>query len=258
MGSSHNHNHNHGGVIQFDQPFYYPGNVVTGTINLNIVDSISSRGVELTIKCDEGVKVIESVPRTIDEKGKLRTEFHKEEKKDKQTLFKNTNFLPNFQSNIGRGQYSYPFSFVIPNHLPGSFEYYTEEISAYIKYQVKVKILPYSDLEKATKMNSILIVRQNQSFFNYSTNLTDTRNIISFCFFNKGTATLNVSYQKNFFGIDEVIETQCNIDNTRCNVDTTSVRLQLFQKITLKIKGTHNRYFNRLITENAINERCVR
>ena len=107
-------------------------------------------------------------------------------------------------------------------------------------------------------MNSILIVRQNQSFFNYSTNLTDTRNIISFCFFNKGTATLNVSYQKNFFGIDEVIETQCNIDNTRCNVDTTSVRLQLFQKITLKIKGTHNRYFNRLITENAINERCVR
>lgn len=252
-----NNKHNHGGVIQFDQPFYYPGNLVTGTIYLHILDMIQSRGVELNIKCTEGVKCVESQPKRIHENGVERTIYEPVEYKDKMKLFSNKNFLPNFQNNINMGQYAYPFSFVIPQHLPGSFEYYTDSISAFIKYEVKVKIIPFSDSDKPIKFSTILIVRQNSSFFNYPTNLTDTKRITTWCFFNKGSATLNVSYQKNFFATDEMIQVQCNLDNTRCALDSTALRLKLYQKIILKIKGTHDRYFTRQVAETVVHDRCV-
>jgi len=256
MGNSNSNKH-HGGVIQFDQPFYYPGNLVTGTIFLNVIDIFNTRGVELSIKCIESVKAIEDHFVEVVENGVRRNVREDREFKDKNTLFQNKNFLPNFNNIINIGQYAYPFSFIIPAHLPGSFEYYTDRISAFIKYQVKVKILPIND-EKPFKFSTILVVRQTPSMFNYQQNLTDTRQITTWCFFNKGTATLNVSYQKNNFALDEIIQMQCNLNNTRCQLDSTAIMLQLFQKITLKIKGTTNKYFTRMIAETVVNDRCVK
>lgn len=257
MGSSHTNNKYNGGVIQFEQPFYYPGNHVQGTIYLNIMDMFTTKGVELDIKCVEGVKAIEQHQRQEVIEGQIKTVTDNQEFKDKQVLFQIKNFLPNFQSNISIGQYAYPFSFVIPAHLPGSFEYYTDNISAYIKYQVKVKILPFNDKDKVLKFSTILIVRQTPSTFNYPQNLTDTKRITTWCFFDKGTATLNASYQKNFFAKDEIIQMQCNLDNTRCMLDSTAIRLQLFQKITLRIKGTSVKYFTRLVAQSSTHDRCV-
>jgi len=258
MGSSSSHNKYHGGVVHFEQPFYYPGNYVQGTIFLNVIDIFNTKGVELDIKCVEGVRALEEHQRQVEHQGQFRTVTENREFKDKQVLFQIKNFLPNFQNNISIGQYAYPFSFVIPAHLPGSFEYYTDKISAYIKYQVKVKILPYSDLEKVFKFSTILIVRQTASTFNYPPNLTDTKRITTWCFFDKGTATLNASYQKNYFAKDEVVQMQCNLDNTRCTLDSTAIRLQLFQKITLRIKGTSVKYFTRLVAESVASDRCVK
>jgi len=247
---------NCGGVVQFDQPFYYPGNYVTGTIFLNIIDAFNSRGVELNIKCVEGVSVMEDHRREIEENGNRRFVNEQRELKDKQKLFQNKNFLPNFQNNISIGQYAYPFSFIIPAHLPGSFEYYTDRISAYIKYEVKVKILPFYEKEEVMKFSTILIVRQPPSSLNYPQNLTDTKRITTWCFFDKGNATLNVANQKNHFAKDEVIQLQCNLDNTRCTLDSTNIGLELVQKITLRIKG-NARYFNRMVAQTYSNERCV-
>jgi len=258
MGNSNNHNIIHGGAIQFEQPFYYPGNYVSGTIYLNVMNMFSSKGVELDIKCVEGVKAIETHSKQVSIDGQLRTISEDTEFKDKQVLFQIKNILPNFQRNINAGQYAYPFSFVIPVHLPGSFEYYTDKISAYIKYQIKVKIIPFNDTEKTFKFSTILIVRQTPSNFNYPSNLTDTKRITTWCFFDKGTATLNASYQKNYFAKDEIVQMQCNLDNTRCALDSTAIRLQLFQKITLRIKGTTNKYFTRLVAQCMSNDRCVR
>lgn len=257
MGNSHNHNKLHGGVIQFEQPFYYPGNYVNGTIYLNMMDIFRTRGVELEIKCVEGVKALESHQKQAVVDGKIKYFNEDTEFKDKQVLFQIKNFLPNFQSNISAGQYAYPFSFAIPAHLPGSFEYYTDRISAYIKYQVKVKILPINDKEKPFKFSTILIVRQTPSTFNYPPNLTDTKRITTWCFFDKGTATLNASYQKNYFAKDEIVQMQCSLDNTRCVLDSSAIRLQLFQKITLRIKGTTNKYFTRLVAQTVAKDRCV-
>jgi hypothetical protein len=256
MGNN-NQKKNRNGIVQFDQPFYYPGNFVTGTIFLNILDRFNSRGVELDIKCIEGVSVMENHQRQVTQDGK--TEYITEQRllKDKQTLFQNKNYLPNFQNNISIGQYAYPFSFVIPAHLPGSFEYYTDTTSAFIKYEVKVKILPFYEKEETVKFSTILVVRQLSSFFNYPQNLTDTRKITTWCFFDQGIATLNVSYQKNYFAKDEIVQMQCNLDNTRCKIDSTTIRLNLIQKISLKIKG-ERRFFTRVIAQTSANERCVK
>ena len=178
MGNSQHSHKNYGGIIQFEKSFYYPGEVVNGTIFINVVDAMQSKGVELELKCSEGTKFIISKQIRINDEhspGGSRYETLREEVKDKKTHFQNKCYLPMFQNNnLNVGQYGIPFSFFIPGDLPGSFEYYNYNESAYIKFEVKVKVHPINN-EKKTKFSSILIVRQNPSFFNYPQNLTDTK-----------------------------------------------------------------------------------
>jgi len=93
-----------------------------------------------------------------------------------------------------------------------------------------------------------LIVRQSPQNFEYPTKLSDTKNISTWCFFSKGTATLNVSYLKNHFSPDESMQVVCELNNTRCTIDASSISLQLFQAITLRA-GAETKYLNRKIAE---------
>jgi hypothetical protein len=276
-----NHQHSHksyGGVIQFGKAFYYPGEVVNGTIYMNVMDAISSKGIELELKCTEAINfLITKHVRVPLPDGTHRTDTIREEIKDKKKHFVNKCNLPMFHINVG--QHGIPFSFLIPGFLPGSFEYYNTNESAYIKFEVKV-IVHHVNHEKKSKFSSILIVRQNPSLFNYPQNLTDTKKITAYCFVDKGTATLNVSYQKNFFALDEILQTHCQLDNTRCKMNATGIRVQLFQRIKLRGKEHEfqqdniyndiykNHHYNenrveeeknilRLISETVCYQRCV-
>jgi hypothetical protein len=102
--------------------------------------------------------------------------------------------------------------------------------------------------------STILIVRQPQQFFSYPNNLTDTKNITAWCFFAKGSSTLNVSYPKNFYVPGENVQVICNLNNTHCELNATRFKLQLIQKIHLKVHDDieRNMYINRLVTESAI------
>lgn len=170
------------------------------------------------------------------------------------TLFKNSFIVSQMQTNfMGLGQYSYPFSFVLPNHLPGSFEYYDIENSAYIKYVVSARLISSYGLLHDISTSSILIVRQQIDNFNYPKRLTDTQTIRSWCFFNKGVSTLNLSYPKNHYCPGEKVEVECEIQNTMCSVAATGITIELFQSITLKAHGDV-KYLSRTIssTQNSI------
>ena len=256
MGNNNHSHKNYGGIIQFGKSFYYPGELVNGTIYMNVVDAMNSNGVELEIKCTEAVKfTISRQVRVNLPNGEYRNDTIKEEVKDKKKHFVNKCYLPMFQNNINAGQYGIPFSFLIPGFLPGSFEYYNTNESAYIKFEVKVKVHHINN-EKKSKFSTILFVRQNPSIFNYPQNLTDTKRITAYCFIDKGSATLNVSYQKNFFALDEILQTHCHLDNTRCKMNATAIRLQLYQRIKLNgkehdveihhgyVHDNHNKVYN--------------
>ena len=89
-----------GMMINFDKPYYYPGDVVTGNVYMNVLEAFESRGLELSLKIKEYVKWEDveyhtETRREYDEVTKEHrdvphTVSKKVERKDHKTLFKNS------------------------------------------------------------------------------------------------------------------------------------------------------------------------
>jgi hypothetical protein len=275
---SSNSQSNGGMFIQFEKPFYYPGDLVKGTIYLNVISDFKTKGLEVTLEVLEHTQFINTVERSIPitepstnnnhKLGRLRlnnsgspndsllssTEevqqtiviTEKFLRTGDNNLFKNTSLIYLWTDNlVNSGQYAFPFNFYIPSHLPGSFELNCDGCTAYIKYIVTASLgdITYTNL---------LTVRANPSSLPYSNSISDTKNFKSWCFFSKGTATLNVSVSKNNFTLDEPIEVMCTLDNTKCKLGTNVIVLQLFREIRLKDSDfdQHSKHIGKCIFES--------
>jgi hypothetical protein len=67
-------------------------------------------------------------------------------------------------------------------------------------------------------------------------------------------STLNVTYggqdvAKNFFSPGETVDMVCELNNSRCQLNATCIKIQLFQRITLKDKFGRTKFLTRLINE---------
>lgn len=238
-----------GVVINFDRAYYYPGDLVTGSVYLDIREAFETRGLELEVKITESVQWLETeyrqeIKREYDENIKdYKDVTHsvpvQVEKGDSKILFQNSCIISTLLNNIfGFGQYAYPFQFTLPEHLPGSFEYYDNEVSANIKYEVIARTLSWQGRLNELESTGILVVRQSPQNFQYPTNLSDTKAITTWCFFSQGSSTLNISYPKNNFVQDEIVQVICQLNNTRCKLNASCIKLQLFQRITLRTEQT--------------------
>lgn len=256
--------HGFGGLlIDFDKPFYYPGDVVRGNIYLHMINPFETKGIELSVKTIEMSLVYDTVSKTVKttewsealqkDVEIEKIEYERVEKKEKKTIYKLSSMMAVMNNNmLAMGQFAYPFYFALPANLPGSFEFYDTDCRAYVKYLVGAKLIPWNNHEKEISHKSILIVRQNPQFFQYPSQLSDTKNITTWCFFDKGTATLNISYPKNHFCFDELVQAICHLNNSRCKLNATSINMQLFQHLTIKGQKHHiNRYFSRIVAENT-------
>jgi hypothetical protein len=253
MGSRHSSNYG-GMIVNFEKPYYYPGELIRGNIFLNMISNLETKGLELTIEVIEHASFFENETHTNTNSNNNNENNNRVLRTGNNILFKNTSIMYNWNNNlINIGQYAYPFQFPLPNNLPGSFEYYDGDCSAYIKYIVTAKALSFSGNNDIYNSN-ILIVRQSPQFFSYPNNLSDTKNISTWCFFKKGLSTLNVSYPKNFFSPDESVQVICNLNNSRCTLNANCFKLQLIQRIHLKtIEGTQrNKYLSRIIAETRV------
>jgi hypothetical protein len=263
MGQGHN-KHKSGAVyIHFDKPFYYPGDIVTGTIYLNVLSALETKGIELTVKISEQVKFMDREFKSKTEKYFNQATNREEERqvqelvdverKDKQTLFKNSCIIGTMVNNIFNfGQYAYPFSFTLPNFLPGSFEYYSHEISANIRYIVKAKALKWREDDSDLETRNILVVRQPLQGFSYPSQVTNESKLTTWCFFNKGSSRLTVSFPKNNFVMDERLSVLCGLDNRNSKLPCKNLKFQLIQTMVLRSHkhGKHTKYFSRIIAES--------
>jgi hypothetical protein len=175
------------------------------------------------------------------------------ERKDKQTLFKNSCVIGTMINNIFNfGQYAYPFNFTLPNFLPGSFEYYSHDISSNIRYMVKAKALKWREDDHELESRNILVVRQLQQGFSYPSQVTNESKLTTCCFFKKGSSRLTVSFPKNHFSMDERLSVLCALDNRNSKLPSKNVKFQLIQTMILRSHkhGNHTKYFSRLIAES--------
>jgi hypothetical protein len=167
-------------------------------------------------------------------------------------LYQNSWIIAKFNENvILTGQYAYPFDFILPTNLPGSFEYYDENNTAYIKYILTVKLISLEIKEKDVSSSALLIVRQSSRSLEYPTQLSNVKNIRNWCCINQGFSTLNIAYPKNHYHPEESVKIICTVDNTRCRVDTNIIKLQLIQNISMKDSRNNHKFLCRKVGEQV-------
>jgi hypothetical protein len=248
-------------ISHFEKQFYYPGEKVKGSVYVNIIDNFPALGLELNLQIIESVKFRENDLNYFDSfseaKVKGRTSYKRskifvEEKLGTIDLYSNSYPIAKFNNNvIVTGQYVYPLIFTLPKHLPGSFEYYDEESSAYIKYILTTRLISANENEEDIIYTDLIIVRQHPNDFQYENNATDEKNVYTCYCIDQGFARLNVSFPRKFYILDEgTIKVICELDNGLCKLSAKCITLQFFQRITLKDDQNNYKFNYRKISDH--------
>ena len=145
-------------------------------------------------------------------------------------------FLLNPQNSqfISAGQYAYPFTFILPLGLPGSFEYYDHEISAYIQHLITARAYSYSNPNNQFMTTNLLIVKTDSSQFNYPLNITDEYEMgCCMCFCQDGRVKLTTHFEKQGYYFGENVKCYSSVDNRNCGLDVTGIVAEIKQEIKL-------------------------
>lgn len=258
-------------LINFEEPYYYPGSKVRGNVNLIAKDDLDCKFLNINIQIVEYISFPDfeeqtlqvnqpglNIGQTITKTKKVFNKIKVEHKKIHYTYSYGIQITDNF---IKKGQYIYPITFVLPKQFPGSFEYYDHENTAYIRYIAKVSLeKENNEVTNNISHSNFLIVRtQNHKLENlHSQRFCNLTKLKLFGVVRKGDSSLEVELKKNEYNYDEKIEINCIFDNSNCNIKANCIRAELFQTIIFKHKNTSKRTFKRRVVEHRLDQTFVK
>ena len=229
MGNNNCKNSEGGYMIHLDKPYYYPGEIVHGKIYSHFIKNFESSSVEFEIKGEEYTCVNH---KKTSKKNNNGTYIKKRESSN--ILYNETHLLFKPENNIiNQGHYVYPFTFKLPLNLLGTFEYYDKDIKAYIKYILEVRAIPLNG-SSAIKNQVMLIIRQPPYSYGYTSKMSDKKLIKTCCCLSKGDSNISVSFEKNYYCIEDRVNVVCEFDSSKCSVSLNSISLNLWQMIIVK------------------------
>jgi hypothetical protein len=145
------------------------------------------------------------------------------------------------------GEYRYPFSFELPENIPGSFEYWDHLSSAYSRCLLEVGLYTAS-LKNTIRSFYLIIVNQPVRFLDVVHEKTVTHNFKKFFWISKGSAVLKVTIPKEYFYTSDSIMAKCELDNRNTSLNVKLLKVSLTQVIRLKNKNKVNRTISRRVT----------
>ena len=224
-------------AIQTANPIYNPGSVVSGTIYLRIGMAAPARQVVIEVKGTEKVSWMDSETRHHEG----RQETVQVKRKHKREIFHFS--APCFQFSVPQlmvGDYTIPFSFVLPPSLPSSFQFMRPEMHQRPKGRVKYSLrATMEDHHGKAMMKNKQVIILREMGDNYQTDITrtDEHDISTWCCINQGRSRITTKFDKNVFEPHEVCKAYINVDNSNCNLNMEHVSLSLEQELTLTAGG---------------------
>eukprot|EP00300_Choanocystis_sp_HF-7_P021769 c20866_g1_i1.p1 GENE.c20866_g1_i1~~c20866_g1_i1.p1 ORF type:complete len:408 (-),score=77.19 c20866_g1_i1:28-1224(-) len=239
--------------ITTDHPVYHSGDTVTGCVYLNVVEPFESNGIFFRAKGVEKVSWKESRTRSVGTGKSRRTQRTTETIQSKSQIFKTENLLHTFPGgSVPAGQYSFPFSYVLPVGLPCSFQATSLPRSGAasriykVKALVHVRGMMHSSHLKHTHLITIHDLHTNVQVVKQK--IEDSRAIKTCCCFYKGTAFMRIQSDKNFYLPGDVAQVNCECSNqTKTKFETMNVAL--CRETNLRARG---KVFRSCIDLNAI------
>ena len=193
MGNVDSRSQFHAGnmIVQTDQPYYSPNDMVTGKIYLRINTMVDATHLELEVKGKEkGSWMDYEIERHNNPDGTIRHERKDIKRKSEKLImhFKQPCFQ--FTGGLMPGDYTIPFQFHLPQGIPSSIIFSKKNVEkkpkAKVKYTIKVKLATRSHMTKEMHYKQVLIVRETPPNFEMMINQQSKHNITTWCCLNQG------------------------------------------------------------------------
>ncbi|OQR84994.1 hypothetical protein ACHHYP_12450 [Achlya hypogyna] len=220
-------------VVTVDKPHYISGEVITGSLQVDVLEPIECNEIVVIVKGKEKVAWTEHDTET--RNGETVNVRHKFE--EGHEFFHQKLVLFNVQHHISPGQYIYPFQYQLPPGLPGCYDNaHDDDVKAKIEYSIKGTLCIDGVFTRDLKHRQRLTVFAQLAGFVAPSVAEKTQTVRLLCCFNQGTCSLRVAMDKNMYGPGEVPMIQCDVHNLSSK-DVTAMRCELVRSVEVRAMG---------------------
>jgi len=233
--------------IRMDRGEYSPGDTVSGTILLDLFTPFNHNQVWITVAGVEQTSLVETLPQNNDQANTNNRHGHNHERYRRHS---DHNFFFNYKIPvhtfggmfIPNGQYSFPFSFVLPPGLPSTFDYSfnvgQEPCYAKVSYELRASLEnPSSRGSPSLSHTQVLSVNQGALLGGESTRKELNQHVKSCCCIDKGHAKIISYFEKAEYVPGETAYLVSEVDNTKSKAKINSIDGIFRQKLRLQARG---------------------
>ena len=244
--------------MKTENPYYMSGETVKGAIYLNLISSYPGNELTLKILGRERVNWAERRPinnvssdaqeedPSFEEfdanKSKILTKAPEDlfERSDKKVIIKFKVPIHRWQEEtVPPGQYTFPFCFIIPYGVPGSFYHISQHFRVEIKYSLLVKLAPLKPEIPPLQYEHEFFVKEHVGGEIKSLSKEIAQDVTSCFCINKGNFTVRALASKNAFTPGETATIKIESDTRFSQVPILRFHCTLKQKITAKAATYH-------------------
>lgn len=239
MGKSYSVDKSFGDIaIQFESFKYVPGSQINGFIYLNLLKPFPSDVLDIFIAGREKSKFVIVRHHNYGNRSSRTVSVYKE----KRDFFAYTyQIRSQINGQFPAGQYSYPFSFVLPYNLKSTFLHLWNEEghNCYGKIEYVVKgLMKNKEIKKKMVDKGSIVVVQHSLALPQEIQVCNVENKVkAYCGVNKGTIKMTSRCDKKNYLIGEVANVNLEIDASKMKADIKKINCQLSQAINLRAQG---------------------
>jgi hypothetical protein len=253
-GGSSTDTREYGGLhIHLETPTAVPGETVSGYIYMDIKKEYPARALELQVFGEEQVEWLGH--HSEQDPADPPTLMGDDRKKGRKVItdIKNDVYKWVEGDMIQPGHYSFPFSFRVPDGIPGSMQVRQEGVAAGIYYKLKATLAPVSQEKNSPlpRLESKIPLNVREKVVNTP---MDPKKVslekIPCCCWKTGEVTLKTEFEKNVYTAGEVVKIVSEVDCTKSKDDIKRTRCILKQILTLTDNKKNTSIFTYHIVTN--------
>jgi len=226
--------------VQTDKSTYFGGETVTGKVYLNLFVPYPGNQLFLKLKGREIVYFVHQRAENYHthENGRqvTKTRHIDELYQEHHDVIKM--MVPIYSwATLMPGQYTIPFAFMLPGHLPSSFFQEGHRYLGAINYRLEAILEPSFKNDPRLKCKQPFVVRQPLKNAQQGSTHEITTQLKTCCCMAKGTNILKAQFEKNFYAPGEIAQVIMQLDNANGQIDSTRISFKLKQKVHLTARG---------------------
>ena len=239
-------------IIHTDKPSYFPGDRVSGTVSLSVIEPIHVDAVFLKVKGFEDTQFYYKRSYQVrDRNNMLVTKFEDVKASESHTFYNRTYCLYSCRSILTSGSFVFPFDFTLDHHLPGSFYFHEGSSIGEVSYKVMAEVSTPGFFSRSLLHDQTFVVKEPLKQLLSATETYKESDVTFLCCINKGRVAMSANIDRNAAAPGENINLHILVNNSSSQVNLKRVDFYVTRLITLRANGKCQDGSNTIISSTS-------